>query len=110
MKTCQGDLNELPETSNAVSKKTKQRTQQLDLPPPKTTKHPFAGGVGEIADMMTQFYRAKVELPHEKEDSTVILESVLEEDKICNAVGTNWDNVQVMFPGGETVEDALMQM
>ena len=76
-----------------LAKKMKRRIQQLDLPPPKTTKHPFTGHVGEITDMMTQFYKAKVELPHEKEDSTVILESVLEEDKICSAVRTNWDNV-----------------
>ena len=60
--------------------------------------------------MMAQFYKAKVELPHEKEDSTVRLESALEEDKICSAVGTNGDNVQVTFPSEIIVEGALMQM
>ena len=67
--------------------------EQQDLPPPKKKRHPFAGRVGEVADMVAQFFKAKVELPHEKEDTTVILISVLEEDKICSAVGTNGENV-----------------
>ena len=107
LKICQGDLNELPETSDSV-KKTKRRIPQQDLAPPKKKKHPFAERVGEVADMMAQFYRAKVKLPHEKEDSTVILESVLEEDKICSAVDTNGDNVKITFPGEIIVEGALM--
>ena len=108
LKICQGDLNELPETSDSVSKKTKRRIPQQDLAPPKKKKHPFAGRVGKVADMIAQFYRAKVELPHEKGDSTVILESVLEEDKICSDVDTNGDNVKITFPGEMIVEGALM--
>ena len=49
-------------------------------------------------------------MPHEKEDSTVRLESVLEEDRIYSAVGTNEDNVQARFPSEIIVEGALMQM
>ena len=52
---------------------------------------------------MAQFYREKFESPHEKE-------SVLEEDKICSAIDTDWDNIQVTFPGDIIVECALMQM
>lgn len=58
--------------------------------------------------MMAQFCRANVELTHGKEDSTVIMESVLEEDKICSAVDTNGDNVQVTFPREIIVDGALM--
>lgn len=100
----------MPRGSDVVSKKTKRKIEQQDLLPPKKKKHPFVGHVGKVADMMTQFYKAKVELPHEKEDSTVILESILEDDKICSAVDTNGDNVQVKFPGEIIVEDALMRM
>ena len=106
-KIYQGDLNELPETSDAVSKKTKRKIHQQDLPSPKKKKHPFAGRIGKVADMVAQFFKVKVELSHEKEDSTVILEPVLEEDKICSAVDTNGENVQVTFPDEITVEGAL---
>ena len=68
------------------------------------------GCFGEVANMMAQFYRAKVQLSHEQEDSTVKRELVLEEDKICSAIYTNWDNVQVTFPGEMIVEGALMQI
>ena len=104
-KACQ-----LPENSDAVSKEAKIRIPQRDLPPPKKENHLFAGRVGKVAHVMAQFCRAKVELPHGKEDSTVIMESVLEEDKICSAVDTNGDNVQVTFPGEIIVEGTLMQM
>ena len=80
------------------------------MPPPKKKKYPFAGRVGEVADMMARFYRAQIELHHENEDSNVILESVLEEHKICSVVDTNGDNAHVMFPSETIVEGALMKM
>ena len=89
----------------AKKQKERQNSRICHLP----QKYPFAGRVGKVADMMAQFYKAKVELPHEKEDSTVILESVLEQDKIRSAVGTNGDNVQVTFPSEIIVEGALTQ-
>ena len=91
-----------------LAKKTKRKIQHRDLPSAKKKMHPFAGRVGEVADIVAQFFKAKVELPHEKEDSNVILEAVLEEDKICSAVDTNGENVQVTFPDDITVEGALM--
>ena len=47
----------------------------------KKKKHPYSGRVGQTADMMLQFYRAKLELPLE-EESNITLESVIEEDNL----------------------------
>ena len=47
----------------------------------KKKKHPYCGRVGQTADMMLQFYRAKLELPLE-EESNITLESVIEEDNL----------------------------
>ena len=44
-------------------------------------KHPYSGRVVQTADMMLQFYWAKLELPLEGE-SNIILESVIEEDNL----------------------------
>ena len=60
----------------------------------------------EVTDTMAQFYRAKVQLSH----SIVILELVLVEDKIFSVLDTNWDNIQVTFPGAISIETALMQI
>ena len=80
------------------------------MPFAKKKKHPFVVGVGEVVNKIAQFYRAEVEFSHEKENSTVILELVLEEGKICSAIDTNWDNVQDTFPGERIIDGALMQM
>ena len=47
----------------------------------KKKKHSYSGPVGQTADMMLQFYREKLELALE-EESSIILESVIEEDNL----------------------------
>ena len=42
-------------------------------------KDPYSQRVGQTGDMMLQFYMSKLELPLE-EESSIILESVIEED------------------------------
>ena len=73
-------MNELPE-SNEGHQKLKRKNQHQELQPAKKKKHPFSVRVGQTADMMLQFYRAKLELPLE-EESSIILESVIEEDNL----------------------------
>ena len=72
-------MNELSQ-SNTGHQKPKTKNQHQELPPAKKKKHPYSGRVGQTADMMLQFYRAKLELPLE-EESNIILEYVIEEDK-----------------------------
>ena len=79
----EGDLIQLPKTENRTARKqsidTKGQTKESDeLPRPKKKKHPFSRRVGETADMMMQFYRAKVELPAEEREESIIIESVIE--------------------------------
>ena len=73
-------MNELSQ-SNTGHQKPKRKNQHQELPPAKKKKHPFSGRVGQTADMMLQFYRAKLELPLE-EESNITLESVIEEDNL----------------------------
>ena len=47
----------------------------------KKKKHSYSGPVGQTADMTLQFYREKLELALE-EESSIILESVIEEDNL----------------------------
>ena len=79
-KITQGEMNELSQ-SNTGHQKPKRKNQHQELPPAKKKKHPYSGRVGQTADMMLQFYRAKLELPLE-EESNIILESVIEEDNL----------------------------
>ena len=79
-KTTQGEMNELPQ-SNAGHQKSKRKNQHQGLPPAKKPEHPYSGSVGQTADVMLQFYRAKLELPRE-EESSIILKSVIEEDNL----------------------------
>ena len=79
-KITQGEMNELSQ-SNTGHQKPKRKNQQQELPPAKKKKHPYSGRVGQTADMMLQFYRAKLELPLE-EESNIILEYVIEEDNL----------------------------
>ena len=60
---------------------TKKKNQHQELPPAKKKKHPYSGCVGQTAVIMLQFYRAKLELPL-VEESSIILESVIEEDNL----------------------------
>ena len=74
---------QLPKTENRTARKqsidTKGQTKESDeLPRPKKKKHPFSRRVGETADMMMQFYRAKVELPAEEREESIIIELVIE--------------------------------
>ena len=83
LKICEGDLIQLPKTENRIARKrsidTKGQAKEYDeLPRPKKKKHPFSGRVGETADMMMQFYRAKVKLAAEEREESVIIESVIE--------------------------------
>ena len=64
-----------------IRNQKKKKNQHQELPPAKKKKHPYSGRVGQTADMMLQFYRAKLELPPE-EESNIILESVIEEDNL----------------------------
>ena len=71
---------QLPKTESGIARKrsiaTKGQTKEYDeLPRPKKKKHPFSGRVGETADMMMQFYRAKVELPAEEREESIIDDS-----------------------------------
>ena len=47
-------------------------------------KHPFTGRVRKTADMMMQFYRAKVELLIEEREERIIIELVIEASDIKN--------------------------
>ena len=69
-KITQGDSSQ----SNTGHQKPKRKNQHQELPPAKKLQ------TGQTADMMLQFYRAKLELPLE-EESNIILEYVIEEDK-----------------------------
>ena len=69
-KITQGDSSQ----SNTGHQKPKRKNQHKELPPAKKLQ------TGQTADMMLQFYRAKLELPLE-EESNIILEYVIEEDK-----------------------------
>ena len=44
---------------------------------PKKKKHRFSGRVGETADMMRQFYKAKAKLPAEEQEE-IKIESFIE--------------------------------
>ena len=83
LKICEGDLIQLPKTENRIAGKrsidTKGQAKEYDeLPRPKKKKHPFSGRVGETADMIMQFYRAKVELAAEEREESATIESVIE--------------------------------
>ena len=64
-KITQREINDLSQ-SNTGHQKPKRKNQHQELPPAKKKKHPFSGRVGQTADMMLQFYRAKLELPLEE--------------------------------------------
>ena len=74
---------QLPKAENGIAWKriinAKGQAKEYDeLPRPKKRKHPFCGRVGETADMMMQFYRAKYELSSDEREESVIIESVIE--------------------------------
>ena len=73
-------MNELSQ-SNTGHQKSKRKNQHQELPSAKKKKHRYSGRVGQTADMMLHFYRARLELPLE-EESNIILESVIEEDNL----------------------------
>ena len=89
-KICEGDLIQLPKIKNGIARKrsiaTKGQTKEYDeLPRPKKKKYHFSGRVGETADMMIQFYRAKVELPAEEREESIIMESVIDHSDAENS-------------------------
>ena len=43
-------------------KQEKQENVKLEKLPQRSTKHPYSGCVGEKAEMMRQFYKAKITL------------------------------------------------
>ena len=63
-----------------------------ELPGPKKKKHPFSKRVGSVADMMMQFYRAKVELPTDEEHVSckIIVETVPLEENVFQTVDVNY--------------------
>ena len=58
-KMTQSEMNELPQ-SNAGHQKSKRKNQHQELSPVKKKKHPYSERVGQTADIMLQFYRAKL--------------------------------------------------
>ena len=81
---------QLPKTENGIARKrsiaTKGQTKEYGkLPHSKKKKHPFSGRVGETADMMMQFYSAKVELSAKVREKIIIIEAVIEDSDVKNS-------------------------
>ena len=68
---CTSGINLLPKEETKKRKELIKRcdtTINCEIPPPKKRKHPFSKRVGSVADMMVQFYRAKIVLADEPEE------------------------------------------
>ena len=84
---CTNGIDLLPK---AVTKKRKEATKRCDttinceIPPPKKRKNPFSKRVGSMADMMVQFYRAKIALADESEERKEITNiEIVGDDQLC---------------------------
>ena len=84
---CTNGIDLLPK---AVTKKRKEATKRCDttinceIPPPKKRKNPFSKRVGSMADMMVQFYRAKIALADESEERKEITNiEIAGDDQLC---------------------------
>ena len=67
---CTNGINLLPKEETKKKKKVIKRCDtaiNCEISPPKKRKHPFSKRVGSVADMMVQFYRAKITLADESE-------------------------------------------
>ena len=84
---CTNGINLLPK---GETKKRKQAIKRCDttinceIPPPKKRKHPFSKRVGSVADMMVQFYRAKIALADESEVRKEVTSIEIDgDDQLC---------------------------
>ena len=84
---CTNGIDLLPK---AVTKKRKEATKRCDttinceIPPPKKRKNPFSKRVGSMADMMVQFYRAKIALADESAERKEITNiEIVGDDQLC---------------------------
>ena len=68
---CTNGINLLTKEETKKKKKVIKRCDaafNCEIPPPQKRKHPFSKRVGSVADMMVQFYRAKIALADESEE------------------------------------------
>ena len=62
---CTNGINLLPKEETKKKEKVRKRCDtaiNCEITPPKKRKHPFSNRVENVADIMIQFYRAKVAL------------------------------------------------
>lgn len=85
LKNVQGHLQKHTENGLLIRSPLKSNNQKIDKEKfvpllDKGKKHPYAGRYGEVADMMKQYYHARLVLPSDEvpENSTVIEEMVLD--------------------------------
>ena len=80
-------INLLPKEETKKRKKVNKKcytTINCEIPPPKKRKHPFSKRVGSVADMMVQFYRAKIALADESEKRKEVTNIEIDgDDQLC---------------------------
>ena len=78
---CTNGINLLPKEETKKERKRCDTAINCEIPPPKKRKHPFSKKVESVADMMVQFYRAKIALADESEEVTNI--EIDGDDQLC---------------------------
>ena len=84
---CTNGINLLPKEETKKRKKVIKgcdATINCEITPPKKRKHPFFKTVGSVADMMVQFYRAKIALADESEERKEVTNiKMVGDDQLC---------------------------
>ena len=84
---CTNCINLLPKEETKKRKKVVKEcdtTINCERPPLKKRKHPFSRRVGSVADMMVQFYRAKIALADESEEKKELTNIEIDgDDQLC---------------------------
>ena len=84
---CTNGINLLPKEETKKRKQAIKRcdtTINCEIPPPKKRKHPFSKRVGSVADMMVQFYRAKIALADDSEERKEVTNiEIVGDDQLC---------------------------
>ena len=84
---CTNGINLFPKEETKKNKKVIRRFDtaiNCEIPPPKKRKYPFYKRVGSMADMMVQFYRAKIALAEESEEKKEVTNIEIDGDnQLC---------------------------
>ena len=84
---CTNRINLLPKEETKKKKKVIKRcdtTINCEIPLSKKRKHPFSKRVGNVADMMVQFHRAKIVLTDESEERKEVTNIEIDgDDQLC---------------------------